>query len=325
MVHVDVPPGTTALRVEVSQKGGYVNLLAAMPNGKPPSAGFDAGYVSPPVTEGQLIQTYVRPMPGVWQIWLLNGETDTAFYDPDAPRPAVRGEYTMKISAYGASAEGGAAGDTVRSLVKFTNSLQPLQVARIKPLGLGSARIAEPVLRPGLQQTFFDVVVPEGATRLEVDLDPEASVNADVSLIVFDAHGSPIAHDYSPGAKKHLELYHPAPGRYNIALDPWNVPASGVRLRYRDIIYHPVYGKIIVDDSASPLGRGAGKAAHVSYDIQAEPAQGRHLVAEFGLFSDELTGMKFEFPSADTPVWWFKPRKIIHRPVPLATQLLELP
>jgi hypothetical protein len=188
---------------------------------------------------------------------------------------------------------------------------------------------------PVLQAQTFQVQVPAGATRLEVTSDQE-SPDATVGLYVYKAPEGPgkkfgdtktggdatalLYYDPSGLRSKHWILESPKPGTYVIALDPLKVAASGVKIRYRDVLYHPVFGTVNCDDSKGALGPSASKSATVHWRIAAKPADGRKSVVEVG-FIDEDRGYSKVADTVGTPD---QEKKLEIVPVPLATQILQI-
>jgi hypothetical protein len=211
--------------------------------------------------------------------------------------------------------------------VAFQNALAATQ-AKVVPISLGSARDDKPLLKPGLEAQTYDLQVAPGTTKLEVEIHAD-SADAQVSLLVLypaterRIYGYDlmiVAYDINPGATKHVELKNPKPGRYIIVLDPVRIPKEGLTVSYRDVLYHPLFGEVICDDTAADLKPGDTKTAAVSFDVQARPEKGRMLVAEVGLFSDDVVSMSFERSGGKRT----DPPKVSTEKVPIATQLLAV-
>jgi len=205
--------------------------------------------------------------------------------------------------------------------------------AKVTALGLGSARRADFVLKPGVTASLFEIEVAAGAQRLEIALE-HADPKAWVGLYLYQAPHGPdkafgdpktfgdatalIYHDPSHATKKYWTLETPPPGKYVVAVDPLQVPASGLEVHYRDVVIHPAFGAMTCEDADSTLAPGASKEAKLSWMITARPAQGRALMAEAALLSPEV-GYAKPVGTKGTPE-----EKSEFVPVPLATQLIPV-
>ncbi|HJY87707.1 MAG TPA: hypothetical protein VKE24_12795 [Candidatus Acidoferrales bacterium] len=98
-----------------------------------------------------------------------------------------------------------------------------------------------------------------------------------------------------------MESKNPKAGKYTFVLDPVRVPEEGLKVAYRDVVYHTVFGTVTSNDTATELKPGEIKRAAVSFDVQARPEKGRQLVAEVGLFSDDVVTMNFDKPEGAKP------------------------
>ncbi len=323
---IDVPQGLSALKVRLKRADGedFPWLWVQDPTGRTlPYHLYGSAQEDERrgvAVKGESIQTFENPVPGVWEFYLQE-------WSPTLKPAATRLKATDVTWDFAGYAVGQKA-DGVERSVAFTN--EPAQEARAKAvgLGLGSASEREIVLHPGVEASLFELEVPEGASRIEAALEQESAA-ATVGLYIYkipehieEMVGDQTAlvyYDPSHQMRKSWVLEKPKAGKYVIAVDPINVPASGVKLRYRDVMYHPLFGTLSVDDKESLLGPGATRAVKVGWKLQAKPADGRSLVAEVGLIYAEA-GYSKAAGKKGTPT----ENELEIVPIPVARQIIRL-
>jgi hypothetical protein len=342
VVFVNVPEGTSALHIRVTQKNGTsVALRAKMPDGRTPSTGpgDTSRWFLPSSDLKAFDQTFVDPPPGVWQFWMTHdgGLWPTAF-DPAAPRPLKACDFTIRVTAEGLDSNATVAPTHGSGAeVTFTNRFDALKGARMVPVGIGAMREDAPVIRPGFSPVFYDLEIPKGTTKFEADVSSDRTA-ANLSLFLVrvpDDNVTPLeyqSYELGPGGHKHIELTSPPPGKYKICIDAWGgVPQEGLKLHYSDVIYHPIFGKVVVDDAARDLRVGEIRRANVQFQLDTPPTQGRKLVAQVGLFCEDCTALD---PSAYTEALrkasetkWVTsdPSPAAVKPVSIATSTIVLP
>ena len=298
---MNVPEGTTALRVEAQQKGGRsMTLYAQAPNGLSYFEGVrDDGDGGVARSAWRLAasdlerydQTFARPEPGVWQFWMTHdgGLTPTS-YDDKETTPATAADVSFKITAVGVRSKGDVLADSNgRVQATFTNEMSTIDQSQVRLLGIGAARDMQSVVTGLLQ--LHDVEVPQGATRLVAEVTPDEASGGHLGLGIFYISDNPrkavarIAYDVAPGRTKRLEIKSPPAGRYRIAVDVWGTDAKAVSVKYRDIIFHPLYGREVSNHAPAVNVKRAGRVeAALDLRIDNYPSNGRTLLAEVGLF-----------------------------------------
>ncbi len=320
---VNVPPGTTALRVQATQRHGrHAVLFALAPDGELPQAGVTTNgdgtsyalpWKLPSSNRETYDQTFVHPLPGVWQLWITH---DDGFspkkYDPDETRPAAASDFTMHVTALGLDSSSTTTEPASAATVNFVNRLGTVERATVQAMGVGTLREDRMTLPAGFAPVFHELDVPEGASRLEAAADADSSANISLAVFRIDDADARIArllvHDASPGARKFLTLMKPAAGKYKVCVDAWgDVPERGVSVRYRDVLYHPLYGTLHVNDTAATLAAGEHHPASISWAVNAWPIGNRQLVGEVGLFGESYVNMS-----------------TVTERVPIATQIFSL-
>src|SRR6185295_14236086 len=216
---------------------------------------------------------------------------------------------------------------TEKGVARFVNDgTFPIR-GKVSALGLGSQRDVLVTLQRGLSARQFELMVPDGATRLEVLLSKEEPVGH-VGLYIYkvpvgpnDLLGDPtsveptalVYYDASFVASKNWTLESPKPGKYVVAIDPLDVPEAGLKVHYSDIILYPLYGELYSEDQDSVMVPLAEKLGKLNWKIASRPTGDRKLVA-VGAFTS--SGVGYSKPADD--------QKLTIVPVPLATKSIVL-
>lgn len=339
---VEVPAGLSALTLRFTRadKGPVDDLVVGDPTGRnlPYNLYGSPTFEATPgaAREGERMVTLAAPAPGLWQFFYEEG--DWALKPAAERLKAV--PWTMEFSGYRAHAEPAPAEAAVLDAVTFLNTGAAIADAQVQGAGLGSAHRETFTLWPGAEAHLFTVLVPEGATRLEVECDAPGA-GAHVGLYVYKKPKDPAQmrgeatalayYDPSYEAKKRYALSQPSPGTYVIAVDPLSVPAAGLKVTYSDAYFHPLFGEITVEDSAAAFGHGAKRAARVSMQVRARPAEGRQLIAEAELISSAIGSSRIEEKKPAEPLvsgltlGGAESAKTVIVPVPLASLSSDVP
>jgi subtilisin family serine protease len=333
LVFVNVPSGTAALHIQVRQKSGkLVTMNAQTPDGGRPRVSTEPDSVpSPwqlePSAREVYDQTFANPQPGVWQFWVdhENGFIDT--YDPSLPRPAPACEFIMRVSAIGGQLKTvlGKSGSEMK--VSFTGQLAKITNAHVIPLALGRMREEETVLPMGLSPVFYEVDVAQGTTKLKATVTAGTETATSVSVIIFRLNddkpnlATNVAFDIGSGSQKQVEVVNPKPGKYKICLDAWGaVPAKGLRVRYREELYGPQYGRLVV--TGEPTTKDDRIQASISWQARWQAITKWRLVSEVALLSDDYVNMsnaQAKGKAAQSSL------EIATQPVPIAVTTIILP
>jgi hypothetical protein len=295
-VFVLVPRGTQVFNLRAKLKGCRGALEIMDPAGESPiriAGAFPHDEnVLEPVKDGEIQRSVDSPMPGVWQISIANGADSFFSYDDKAPNPLQPCDFSVSASALGTDLQPAAkrvkAGQAYTA--RITNRLAKFN-SRIESVGLGSARIAEPILNGELQQVIYELNVPKGTTRLEAVIDGASDPEADVNLFLFDSTGELpylAAYSVSDDSQKRAEVLDPKPGKWQVVVDPYHLPHGSTQINYRDTFYHDVFGNIEV--SSQKVGAEKIKTDPTSFSVQlrARPEGDRVLVGAIDVVSDDV-------------------------------------
>lgn len=289
LFYVNVPAGLAALTLSVAKDKGPGLLFVTDPTGKEVPFnlygtevyGFDEDVLMKP----ELYSTLANPTPGVWQISLRTAEPRAekhfqAVDDWSRPMPLkvhVQGWTEVRQAAATAAAS--------RTVSAHLDVAPGVLDTFVEPLGLGAERDGRVTLRAGFEPEFFDVQVEPGTKSLNVQIE-HADAAARVGLYVFKKpegervettlttdSSALVYYDSSLRREKRYTLEAPPPGLYRVAIDPISLAGERLEVSYRNVVHHPLFGTVSVS-----------KAGEATIEVHAQPADGRRLYAEVGLF-----------------------------------------
>jgi len=336
-MYLNVPAGLSGMMVHLKRDDGKGAVFKAQdPTGRilPYNLYGSASKPEPPsaTVKGEQVQYFDHPASGVWQFAVGLDDMEAKLEGEDSPRDA---KFSLQFTGYQIDALSvSKVGTTQPQTVTFANKTGAGLKTHVTGLGLGSEHETSLVLQPGLAASLFEVEVAEGAKRLEISSehgDPESWVG----LYVYKAPDGPnkafgdpkafgdatplLYEDSSHATEKHWVLDSPSPGRYIIAVDSLHVPASGLKIHYRDVVIQPAFGDMSCMSSEDAITPNARLSAQMSWAVQARPVGERKLVAECALTSPEV-GYSNTTEQKDS-VQENKPQIV---PVVLATQTIPV-
>lgn len=322
-VYVNVPPGTSALRIQLRQEHGRIRLHAQGPDRRVDEDwGFAVGYSR----EKEIDATLRDPLPGIWRLWVDNSAYDyPTYYDVQLPRPAPDCEFELTVIALGAETR-----QVTADRVEFKHLLGTPTDPRLKGGALGEAQTDSFLLQPGLAGRWFELEVPAGSERVIVEMAGPGVSNTSASLLLFQDLKHPsggwtlAAYRRTAGLDKRIDFRNPKPGRYKVCIDPWDLPAGGVDVRYRAAVFHPKFGQVTVSEV---VATGITTRATLASAPAPVPVAGRTKVAAVDLFAAESRADRFlglnEQPSGNRPTDGLT--SSVEKSVPLATSLIPIP
>ena len=284
---IDVPVGATALQVNLSglASGSQVRFIGNTPWGMPVEStsslecytNFSDAKTCKPIE-----REYRNPTPGVWELEVEARRTTSAMSNPFELTARVQGVTVDPSIVTLPSATKG-----VPTPVTWTvkNQFGPLVVSG-KGGPLGSALVARPTAEHA-KATTFEVVVPEGATRLDVAIGNTADLAADLDLVVL-LGGVPVAQDADGDSEESVSIADPKPGTYTVVVDGYSVPAGTTAFDYRDVYYTPGMGTVTASTAKKQLA--AGGTTTIAGAVTAggvTPAAGRSLFGEMTVLTED--------------------------------------
>jgi subtilisin family serine protease len=283
---VTVPEGAKALQVNLTgiATGSQTRFIAINPWGVPvESTASTACYTnfSDEVACNPRSRAYENPLPGVWEIEVESRRTSPALNNPFQISARIQGVTVIPEVVELPSVTAG-----VPTPVTWTvrNDFGPVTVqGRGGPLG--SSFSARPSIATNETDTF-EVVVPEGATRLDVSIGNTSDPGADLDLFVF-LGTIEVGSDADGDSEESVSVTNPAPGTYRVEVLGFDVPAGTTEYDYRDVFFSPALGAVDVSATSVTLANGATATITGSVTAQAVTAAGRQLFGEMTVVTDE--------------------------------------
>ena len=167
----------------------------------------------------------------------------------------------------------------------MTNNFGPVAV---KGQGgpLGSANAQRPTIADGASQQYT-VVVPAGATRLDVAINNTSDPGADLDLFVYNAAGAIVGQSADGDSNESVSLANPAAGTYTVVIDGYSVPAGTTQYDYRDVFYSPALGTLSAPSALVNLVNGQSTTISGTVTAVSAPSAGRQLFGELVVVSDQ--------------------------------------
>ncbi|CAL9445685.1 S8 family serine peptidase [Streptomyces sp. enrichment culture] len=225
------------------------------------------------------VRSYADPQPGVWEIEVESRRTS----------PLLDNPFTLDVAVLGAAFEPetvtvpeAKVGTPAAASWKVTNSFAAID-GKLVGGPLGSSKTARPTIKTGESHTST-VVVPEGATSLDVAIGGVSDAGADLDLYVYDASGKEVGNDADGDSEESVSLAKPAAGTYTVKVVGYAVPSGSTAYDYRDVFFSAALGSVSVDGTgAVQLGTGASATVSGSVTAAAPAPEGREFFGQVSL------------------------------------------
>ncbi|MEU4092956.1 S8 family serine peptidase [Streptomyces sp. NPDC026673] len=286
---VTVPEGAKTLEIKMGglATGSQTRFIAITPWGIPADPTTTTFcYPNYTTTNGCRpdLRSYTDPIPGVWEIEVESRRTS----------PVLNNPYNLTATALGVSfdpevqtVEEATVGTAAPVSWKVTNGYAPVQ-GKLKGGALGSRAASRPSIADGDSVTST-VVVPAGASRLDVAIGGTSDASADLDLTVF-LNGTQVAQAADGDSEEAVSIANPAAGTYTIQVDGYSVPAGTTEYDYRDVFYSTTLGSVTVDEAATlPLANGASANVAANVLVAAPAPEGRQFFGEVQLLNADGT------------------------------------
>ncbi|WP_406264849.1 S8 family serine peptidase [Actinacidiphila glaucinigra] len=286
---VTVPEGAKTLEIKMGglATGSQTRFIAITPWGIPADPTTTTFcYPNYTTTNGCRpdLRSYTDPIPGVWEIEVEARRTS----------PVLNNPYNLTATALGVSfdpevqtVEEATVGTAAPVSWKVTNGYAPVQ-GKLKGGALGSAAASRKTIADGDSVTST-VVVPAGASRLDVAIGGTSDTSADLDLTVF-LNGTQVGQSADGDSEEAVSIANPAAGTYTIQVDGYSVPAGTTEYDYRDVFYSATLGSVAVDEAASvPLANGASANVAANVLVAAPAPEGRQFFGEVQLLNADGT------------------------------------
>ncbi|MEU9338237.1 S8 family serine peptidase [Streptomyces sp. NPDC048290] len=208
-------------------------------------------------------RSYANPAPGVWEIEVESRRTS----------PHLDNPYQLDVTVLGADFAPETvtlpeikAGTPAPVSWTVTNKKAPID-GKLAGGPLGSSLSERATIAHG-DAVPFEIVVPAGASRLDVSIGNTSDAGADLDLYLLDASGAVVAQAADGDSEEAVSVANPAPGTYYAQVDGYSVPSGSTAYDYLDVFFSPALGSVSVDESA-PVKLGTGQSAPVSATVTA--------------------------------------------------------
>ncbi|MEU0881892.1 S8 family serine peptidase [Lentzea sp. NPDC005914] len=283
-IFVNVPKGTTALKVDLTGGGeagkGQVRFLRFTPQGVGAESNASTNCYNPNAGAGcdagsPTSRTMTNPMAGVWEIVVEARRTSDADEAPYSVTASVLG---TTISPNPDTIASATLGVPVNRNYTVTNT-QAAFNGRLVAGAVGSAATSRPTIANGESQTV-NLVVPAGASKLTVTIGNPSDPGADLDLTVYNCAAGPCvqAGQSADGdSEESVTINNPAAGNWRVVLDGYAVPAGTTLFDYFDVYTAASFGTLTVSDANADHAAGtAWNVAGVITPLSA-PGAGRVL------------------------------------------------
>lgn len=285
---VDVPKGTTALKVDMNAGGaeagkGQVRFLRYTPQGTAADSTSSLNCYNPDAGAGcaggsPTSRTVANPMPGVWEIVVEARRTSDAAEAPYSVTASVLG---TTISPNPDVIASGTLGTPIERSYTVTNT-QAAFSGRLAAGAVGSAKMVRPTIA-NLESQQYPIVVSAGASKLTVTIGNPADQGADLDLSVYNCtSGSCVLAGQAADAdsEESVTINNPAAGNWVALVDGYAVPAGTTAFDYFDVFTSAGLGTLSVTDSNADRAAGASWNATGVITPLGQPAAGRVLRGE---------------------------------------------
>ncbi|MGW7790652.1 S8 family serine peptidase, partial [Streptomyces tricolor] len=263
-----VPEGATSLEIAIGglKDKSQTRFIAIHPYGVP-SDSTGTPYCYNNYLDGNGckpgVRSYADPQPGVWEVEVESRRTS----------PLLDNPYRLDVTVLGAAFDPetvtvpeAKVGTPATASWKVTNTYAALD-GKLVGGPLGSAKTTRPAIKEGEKQTAT-VVVPDGATSLDVAIGRVSDTAADLDLTVYDAAGTEVGKSADGDSEEAVSVPSPAAGTYTIEVVGYSVPSGSTDYDYRDVFFSTALGSVTVDGSA-PVRLGTGASATVTGQVTA--------------------------------------------------------
>jgi Subtilase family/Bacterial pre-peptidase C-terminal domain len=276
--YVTVPAGAKALQVEMSglAPGSQTRFLAFHPFGLPiDSTSSLSCYSNRPLNDcDPAKRAYANPQPGIWEFIVESRRTTPQLDNPFTLKASVLG---VTVTPPAQTLERVQAGTPAPVSWTVRNDFGPV-TASASGGPLGSAKADRPIITADGPDLVRTVVVPAGATRLDVSIGNTSDTGADLDLFVDGPSGA--KQDADGDSEESVSYDNPAPGTYTITVDNYDVPSGSTQFDYVDVFYSPALGSLDVPTTPFTLASGASRTINGTLTARQAAASGRNLFGE---------------------------------------------
>ena len=224
-------------------------------------------------------RSYANPQPGVWEILVESRRTS----------PLLENPFTLDASLLGVSVDPESQVlETVQKGVatpvswNVTNDFGQV-TASATGGALGSAKSSQESIVNHALKTYT-VVVPAGASKLDVQIGNPSDTGADLDLFVSGPSGDKQSADGD--SEEAVSYANPLAGTYTVTVDGYDVPAGTTTFDYRDVFYADALGSLSVDSRPFTLANGETHTVNGTVTANQAVAEGRSLFGAMNVTSE---------------------------------------
>jgi subtilisin family serine protease len=252
---VNVPEGTKTLQVNLGGLAtkSQTRFIAIDPLGllrdSTSSLSCYSSFSDPAVCK-PTERDYADPTPGIWEIEVESRRTSPFLSNPYRLTAQAQG---VTIDPATTTLDSVQTGEPTPLKWNVTNDFGSVDLV---PTGgdLGSAKRARPSIdHAGVQE--YEVVVPAGASRLDVRIGNTSDISADLDLYLLK-DGVEIANDADGDSEESTSLESPEEGTYTVKVDGYSVPAGSTEYDYLDAYLSPSLGSLEIETQPTQLASG---------------------------------------------------------------------
>ncbi|MGK5679539.1 S8 family serine peptidase [Actinoplanes sp. URMC 104] len=283
---VTVPEGAKALQVDLSgiASGSQTRWIAINPWGVPvEDTASTACYTnfSDAAACKPEERSYENPIPGIWELEVESRRTSPLLSNPFQVTAKIQG---VTLTPEAVTLPSVTVNQPATAEFTVRNDFGPVTVtAQGGPLG--SADRQRPTIAEGASQEY-EIVVPEGSSRLDVTIGNPADATADLDLSLY-RDGKLVAQDADGDSEESISVADPAAGTYTAKVDGYSVPAGTTAYDYLDVYFSPALGSVTASAPPVTLANGASTKVSASVTALAVPPAGRALSGEVAIVTDE--------------------------------------
>ncbi|QKW06484.1 S8 family serine peptidase [Streptomyces sp. NA04227] len=283
--YVTVPEGAKNLEVTLGglKDKSQTRFIAIHPYGVPSDDNATTmcypNYENPANACRPDLRAYADPQPGVWEIEVESRRTS----------PLLDNPYKLGVTVLGATfdpdvqkVEEAKAGTPTPVSWKVTNGFAAVQ-GKLQGGPLGSAKTQRPTIKNG-ETVTTEVVVPEGADRLDVAIGGVSDTAADLDLTVL-RDGEEVGSSADGDSEESVSLSKPAAGTYTIQVVGYAVPSGSTEYDYNDVFYSSALGKVTVGTDPVELPNGASTDVKAEVVANSAAPEGRTFFGEVQLLN----------------------------------------
>jgi hypothetical protein len=304
---IHVPAGTQAFKVDLTVSYGNVKLNFFDPSGT-------SYFTSHPRTPGKgLVQyqeggswsrAFPNPEPGVWEVVIINENTNKEGIRLKAQPPAT---FDFNGQVFGVDIQFEPVvrpdeGAVQKSTLDLKNLMAPFK-GHVPETSLGSAFSDRPVLTSNGHPKIYDIDVLPKTTILNVRIGSPSDAQADLDLYVYDCSGEKCIvteHSVGSGADEAVTINNPTAGRWKVVIDPFSVPSGRTSCEYLDVFTNSRFGLLSPSRAEANHDGGDRWSEEISAQLGERLVGSRYLVSVLSIQANNVDSVDYRISGPTT-------------------------